>query len=352
MIQELQIRNFQSHKDTTLKFHPGVNVILGTTDSGKTAVIRALKWVVQNKPTGEDFRSSWGGDTVVIATTKEGVVSRRKGDRENSYMLYKNGDPGESIFTAFGSTVPEPIQQFFNMEEVNLQQQLDSPFLLSQTPGQVAQYFNRVAGIDIIDTATKNVNKNIQDAKRSSEYKKSDLERKKEQLDNYATLDVFEVKLEELEQLEKTRVQTARLRISLETTINRLKQVNEKIAECKKVTYFESKVNVLFFKLQQKSEKTIQKDRFAVVLNKAKKVSKQLKKTAKITTFENTVNNTLQSSRQKQQETAKFNRFNLLVGKYMGVEKKLQETAKIIQAKQAEFDKHLTVCPLCGTKIK
>ena len=315
MIQELQIRNFQSHKDTTLKFHPGVNVILGTSDSGKTAVIRALKWVVQNKPTGEDFRSSWGGDTVVIATTKEGVVSRRKGDRENSYMLYKNGDPGESIFTAFGSTVPEPIQQFFNMEEVNLQQQLDSPFLLSQTPGQVAQYFNRVAGIDIIDTATKNVNKNIQDAKRSSEYKKSDLERKKEQLDNYATLDVFEVKLEELEQLEKTRVQTARLRISLETTINRLKQVNEKIAECKKV-------------------------------------SKQLKKTAKITTFENTVNNTLQISRQKQQETAKFNRFNLLVGKYMGVEKKLQETAKIIQAKQAEFDKHLTVCPLCGTKIK
>jgi exonuclease SbcC len=352
MIKELNIRNFQSHKDTTLKFHPGVNVILGTTDSGKTAIIRALKWVVQNKPTGEDFRSSWGGDTVVIATTKEGVVSRRKGDRENSYMLYKYNDPGESIFTAFGSTVPEPIQQFFNMEEVNLQQQLDSPFLLSQTPGQVAQYFNRIAGIDIIDTATKNVNKSIQDTKRSSEYKKNDIEKKKCQLDNYATLDVFEVKLEELEQLEKTRLQTVRLYSSLETTINRLKQVNEKIAKCKKVTTFESRVNALFTKLTNKNENELKKDRFVILLNKVKKVNKQLKKIAKITTFENTVNTTLQISRQKQQETAKFNRFNLLVGKYTTVTKRLQETAKIIAQKQTIFDEHLTVCPLCGTKIR
>jgi len=56
MIKYLQIQNFQSHKDSLLEFDPGVNVIVGSSDSGKTAVIRALRWLVWNRPSGDAFR--------------------------------------------------------------------------------------------------------------------------------------------------------------------------------------------------------------------------------------------------------------------------------------------------------
>ena len=41
----IEIVNFQSHANTKLNFDEGVNVIIGPSDSGKTAVIRAMKWI-------------------------------------------------------------------------------------------------------------------------------------------------------------------------------------------------------------------------------------------------------------------------------------------------------------------
>ena len=61
MIQSLQINNFQSHKYSVMELHKGVNVIIGPSDSGKTTILRALRWLVWNRPSGDAFRSDWGG---------------------------------------------------------------------------------------------------------------------------------------------------------------------------------------------------------------------------------------------------------------------------------------------------
>ena len=44
MINSIKIQNFQSHKNTTIKLKPGVNIITGSSDCGKSVDIRALKW--------------------------------------------------------------------------------------------------------------------------------------------------------------------------------------------------------------------------------------------------------------------------------------------------------------------
>ena len=36
------LENFQSHKHTSIEFNEGLNVILGPSDSGKSAIIREL----------------------------------------------------------------------------------------------------------------------------------------------------------------------------------------------------------------------------------------------------------------------------------------------------------------------
>ena len=49
MIKSVEFQNFQSHKKTILEFVPGVNIIVGLSDAGKSAVMRAIKWCLKNQ---------------------------------------------------------------------------------------------------------------------------------------------------------------------------------------------------------------------------------------------------------------------------------------------------------------
>lgn len=52
---KLRIQNFQAHKDTTIEFDRITTIVGGPSDTGKSAVLRALKWVVKNEPKGTSF---------------------------------------------------------------------------------------------------------------------------------------------------------------------------------------------------------------------------------------------------------------------------------------------------------
>ncbi|MCK9524299.1 MAG: AAA family ATPase, partial [Limnochordia bacterium] len=39
MIEKLTLKNFQSHKHSELEFAPGLNAIIGQSDSGKSALL-------------------------------------------------------------------------------------------------------------------------------------------------------------------------------------------------------------------------------------------------------------------------------------------------------------------------
>lgn len=198
MIKQIQISNFQSHKSTTLELDLGVNVIVGSSDSGKTAIIRALRWLVWNRPGGEAFRSHWGGDTMVELETNDAFISRSKG-KANRYEL------NDTSFEAFGTDVPKEIQQVLNLSEINLQSQLDSPFLLSDSAGEVAQHFNRVARLDKIDSAQQMVQRWIRELTSDIKYVEGQEKKLQEDLTKFDHLQKFEIEVEVLEDTEKQR---------------------------------------------------------------------------------------------------------------------------------------------------
>ena len=49
MISKLHIKNFQSHKDTEINFHPRINVLHGPSDCGKSGVLRSIKAVIERE---------------------------------------------------------------------------------------------------------------------------------------------------------------------------------------------------------------------------------------------------------------------------------------------------------------
>jgi exonuclease SbcC len=208
MFKDLTIKNFQSHKDTYIEFENGVNVLVGSSDQGKSAILRAILWAVNNRPLGtDDIVSHWARDAknkiadtmLVEIKTEKGIVTRKRTADTNEYVLWEPSKvKGEKLFEAVNKDVPEDIQKFFRLSDVNIQQQHDSPFLLSQSPSDVAKFFNRIVKLDVIDkvltnaeTSRRDLNKKI----KNTEQEKINLEK---EITSYNWIDTAQVFVEKL----------------------------------------------------------------------------------------------------------------------------------------------------------
>lgn len=154
MLKSLELINFQSHRSTRFDFHPGVNVLTGSSRSGKTASLRALNWCRYNKPSGTAFNSYWNrgkkkepvDSYASIIEFDDVTVKRERSSIFNGYEV------GNTRYEALGQDVPAEIEALFNMSETNIQKQFDAPFLLSESAGEVARFFNKIIRLDKIDS--------------------------------------------------------------------------------------------------------------------------------------------------------------------------------------------------------
>jgi len=242
LINSLTISNFQSHKQTHLEFENGINIIVGQSDSGKSAVIKALNWVVNNTPSGEAFRSSWGGDTKVQVHTDDKDIQRYKGKKGNLYLTCPEDTTYASKFNSFGQDVPNEIKQLLNFSSLNLQGQFDSPFLLALSGGEVARYLNKIAHLDSIDKSLSNINRILRKEKEELSYLKKDLTETREKVGAYEWIDEAEGCLSKLEVFETSLRQKKDKSIILAETINRVERWEDEIQEISKLTQYEDKV--------------------------------------------------------------------------------------------------------------
>lgn len=170
-IKKVILENFQSHKYTEIEFDQYLNVIVGPSDHGKTAIIRALKWALFNEPSGDFFIREGEKECSVSLIFSDGTkVKRYRSKTKNAYYLYTN--EGEEItFEGFGTNVPEEIMDSTSMRKVNLDsnnsnsinigEQLEGPFLLSEKNATKANAIGRLVGVHIVDDALKDSLKDI-----------------------------------------------------------------------------------------------------------------------------------------------------------------------------------------------
>ncbi|MHB8171257.1 MAG: AAA family ATPase [Thermincolia bacterium] len=186
-IKRIVLENFQSHTKTILE--PATNgqmtVIVGPTDSGKTAIIRALRWVFYNIPQGIDFiRIGAKFAKVTIAYDNGSEVTRlRSIGGVNRYTVTVPGEKPQD-YEGFGTTVPIVVQEATGVRLVsigdlslnlNLAEQLDGPFLGSKhvsAPAR-AKVMGKLAGTEEVDYAAKGLAADIyhrrQEVKRLSD---------------------------------------------------------------------------------------------------------------------------------------------------------------------------------------
>ena len=192
MINAIEIKNVQSHEYTELCFSSGVNIIIGSSNSGKSAILRALYWVKNNRPLGLDtLASDWivndkgylTKEMSVKLTNDKGVVERRRTKDENQYIV--DGD----VLNVVKTDVPEQVSRFLNLTDTNVQKQLDAPFLLSQTSGEVAKYFNQMVNLDVIDKVLTNAETKRRKLKSTIENTNDEIDRLEKKLEEFDGID-------------------------------------------------------------------------------------------------------------------------------------------------------------------
>lgn len=146
MIKWLKLQNFQKHKKLLIKFSPTITSIVGPTDSGKSSIVRALRYLTFNTPTGDAFVREGSKGTTVSVATSDGEVTRRRGRGVNHYEV--NGKRLEA--PGRGMTI-DAVTDTLKLDDLNFQYQHDSPLWISESPGQIAKNLNEIVNLDLID---------------------------------------------------------------------------------------------------------------------------------------------------------------------------------------------------------
>jgi len=346
MIQSLELYNFQSHRSSRMKFHPGVNIIVGPTDSGKTSIIRALRYVATNRPSGEGFISNWADDMRVAVECDEGKVERTKG-KENLYKL------DDTEFRAFGTSVPEEIVGVLNLAEANIQQQLDSPFLISNSPGEVAQHFNRIAHLEKIDLSRKNVEKIIKETTSDLKYADQDLKQIKEDLTAYDNLDQLEAQVEVLEGMEEKQKRVIRDQSRLKKLSGDITEMDEKIEEESEALRMEPMVEKVEVLLEHRHGVRNQKRILQELQDDINSVSADIEEKEAVLEYEKMVNDTLAKYDNLKVMAASRARLSRALESYYTISKEIQTQQAAAEDKENRLRENFPdVCPLCGTNVK
>lgn len=214
-LKNIVLENFQSHKHTSMNFDEGLNVILGPSDSGKSAIIRAIKWALYNEPSGDYFIREGEREASVTLTFSDNTkIQRKRSKSKNIYILYKKN--GEEIkYEGFGTTVPEEIVEEIGIKKIrldseesnaiNLGEQLEGPFLLSEKSSTRAGAIGRLIGVNIIDDALKETLRDIRNTSSVQKNTEEQVFKFEEELKEYEYLDELEERIKKTEKI-KTKL--------------------------------------------------------------------------------------------------------------------------------------------------
>jgi DNA repair ATPase RecN len=197
MFRSLTLTDYQSHQSTHLAFGP-FTVIVGSSSSGKSAVVRALKLVAENARGVSYVRQ--GASRTRVALEISGpqdsldhstVVTVDRGRGVSAYTLAVAGaHDAPVLFTKCATATPDAVVEALGLGESSLwvAGQFDSPFLLDATGSEVARVLGKLTNVNMIYAAVRESNRRANEAKRIFTMKSAELDRAKADLQQYATL--------------------------------------------------------------------------------------------------------------------------------------------------------------------
>ncbi len=254
-IEWIELVNFEAHKKTRIDFNKkGLNAITGASDSGKSAIIRGLRFAFYNEPKGADFiRHGATRATVRVGMSTGHIIERGRTKSSSGEYIITDPKGNQETFKGFGNAIPAQVQNAHQMPKVelavgnerplNFAYQLDGHFLLSDSPAQRASAIGRLTGVHLVDAAIKEKTKEMRAITIETNAAEQMVEELTETLTKYEWIDDKEKYLRSIEGLilgaEKDEEEIAQLEALAEERADIRANINEYKAVVAELSYID-----------------------------------------------------------------------------------------------------------------
>jgi len=208
---ELEVSNFQSIRHATMAVK-GFAAIVGRSNIGKSAVVRAAQIALTNTP-GTDFvrhgqecdRKIRGAKkckcfSKVVVRTQAMELTWEKGDNISRYTVRRSGAAEPDVYNSLDRGTPDFLKDSFlpvkvgdSRELIQIPDQFEPIFLLNKTGTVVADVLSDVARLDNINRAMADANKDRKDAVAKRKVRHEDIADLRLSLASYDGLDAIDV---------------------------------------------------------------------------------------------------------------------------------------------------------------
>jgi exonuclease SbcC len=231
-LRSARVRDFQSIEDAEVDFGD-FTVLVGPSNSGKSAFLRALRACLRNTAVPANVRQGTA-KALIDVTFDDATVSIERGKSLSTYRL------GNELFTKSGRSVPDQIARAIRLPLIEASDatfafQFDKPFLLSEPGSQAAQVLGSLTNVSLLHSAVREANRRRQAAQATLTTRKTDVERLSTQMRAFSDLPQLKVRLEQAERRLEQAQKTERARADLQTRIERIQRLEGALAGLKAV---------------------------------------------------------------------------------------------------------------------
>ena len=338
MLKSLQILNFQAHSKLKVNFDPSVTVFVGPSDVGKSAVIRALRWLATDRPLGDTFIREGTDTCTMVLETDTDRIGRRKGG-SNVYRL------NDSIFKAWGSSgPPDEIVKAVNLSAVNFQGQHDPPFWFCLSPGEVGKELNSIVDLSAIDDVLAAVASEKRASRSRGEVARERLRASEEYAKHHERVPSLVTDFESLKEKERTVFSKKGKSLAVTRAVDTLHEYDDTrtvfrdaVVEMKKVVAIGNAAAALYRRASDLSE----------VVGNAKKFEGYAKRKLPCVDGLEKYAEKLRAADKNLEELQR------LLGSYNEwEEKRLEVEGRLVEAKKEMKEEVGDTCPVCGSPIQ
>lgn len=358
MIKTLKTKNFECWKKIELSFSPGVNIICGPSDQGKSSIIRMIEYLCFNKPSGTSFRSDFLTDKKestlvegVFKDKKEVTISRERNlTSKNEYRI------NNKSFVALRTDVPNEVSQITKMTDVNIQSQHpnDQYFLLTKKPGQVAKELNKVSGLEIMDKAMSDINSQVREANSELKIYQKEIETTKSYLEETSWAEKAIKEKEKLIQEKQTIYKLQEQIDDLELIITKIQKIDTLLQKSKNIPKALKTLQELETQKQEISDIAKKKETIENSLNAIKKIDLKLKAYQSIKKSQIALKAIEKQAEQIKTINNRIEQIQSIIEPLILVEKQIKKEDKEFELLYSEFTHRLKTepCPVCNRKGK
>ncbi len=232
---KIKIENFQSLSEADIELNDGLTIVTGTTNNGKTAIVRSVEAAVFNTGTDEFIKAGTDSLSVELDNGEHNVkyVRKAKGKTDKTTYQFDNGEVQQKVGR---NQLPE-TEKLFNIREVRLSNnqraklnfwyQGDQPFLMDKTAGQLYEFLSISSSekyISVLKTMLQDMKEEEADIKTltvSIDTQKRELVLKQNILDQNRGFDVLYGQLCSLKKLDEQTEKAASI-LSAMTDVRKL----------------------------------------------------------------------------------------------------------------------------------